>query len=83
MSFFWNLVLFPEFGGTYLGNSSVNAFNEIHKDLDDAINFFVSLGQTAMGADSNSDDGDAPQINAATPHRIHFTVSLSLHCPNY
>lgn len=58
MSFFWNLVLFPEFGGTYLGNSSVNAFNEIHKDLDDAINFFVSLGQTAMGADSNSDDGD-------------------------
>ncbi|SCV03140.1 LANO_0G02388g1_1 [Lachancea nothofagi CBS 11611] len=43
MSIFWNLVLFPEFGSTYLGNSTVDALNEIHNAIDSAINFFISI----------------------------------------
>lgn len=44
LSIFWNLTLFPEFGSTYLGNATVEALNEIHDSVDDAINFFVSIG---------------------------------------
>ncbi|CCK69167.1 uncharacterized protein KNAG_0C00530 [Huiozyma naganishii CBS 8797] len=47
MSLFWNIVLFPEFGSTYLGNATVGALNEIHKDLNDAVKFFISLDNTA------------------------------------
>ncbi|CEP64357.1 uncharacterized protein LALA0_S11e02256g [Lachancea lanzarotensis] len=43
MAIFWNLVLFPEFGSTYLGNSTVDALNEIHKSIDSALNFFISI----------------------------------------
>ncbi|SCU95814.1 LAFA_0G02454g1_1 [Lachancea sp. 'fantastica'] len=43
MAIFWNLVLFPEFGSTYLGNSTVDALNEIHKSVDSALNFFISI----------------------------------------
>lgn len=46
MSIFWNLVLFPEFGSTYLGNATIKALNELHKDIDSAINFFVSVSDT-------------------------------------
>ncbi|SCU99232.1 LAME_0G02366g1_1 [Lachancea meyersii CBS 8951] len=43
MALFWNLVLFPEFGSTYLGNSTVDALNEIHRSIDSALNFFISI----------------------------------------
>lgn len=43
MSIFWNLLLFPEFGSTYLGNATVDALNEIHKSIDSAIEFFISI----------------------------------------
>ena len=43
LSIFWNLTLFPEFGSTYLGNATVDALNEIHKSIDSAVNFFVSI----------------------------------------
>lgn len=55
MSIFWNLVLFPEFGSTYLGTAVINSFNEIHKDVDDAINFFVSIN-SEQSVDSENDD---------------------------
>ena len=42
MSIFWNLVLFPEFGSTYLGNATVETFNEIHNAIDESIKFFIS-----------------------------------------
>lgn len=43
MSLFWNVVLFPEFGSTYLGNATIDALNEIHKDINQSIKFFISL----------------------------------------
>ncbi|CUS24335.1 LAQU0S15e02190g1_1 [Lachancea quebecensis] len=43
LSIFWNLLLFPEFGSTYLGNATVDALNEIHKSIDSAVNFFISI----------------------------------------
>lgn len=43
MSIFWNLVLFPEFGSSFLGNETIGTFNEIHRAIDDSINFFVSM----------------------------------------
>ncbi|SCU96738.1 LADA_0H02476g1_1 [Lachancea dasiensis] len=43
MSIFWNLMLFPEFGSTYLGNNTMDVLNEIHKSIDSAINFFISI----------------------------------------
>lgn len=46
MSIFWNLTLFPEFGSTFLGNQTVGTFNDIHKAIDDSINFFISLNCT-------------------------------------
>lgn len=44
MSLFWNIVLFPEFGSTYLGNAAIDALNEIHKDINESIKFFICLG---------------------------------------
>lgn len=52
MSIFWNLVLFPEFGSTYLGNATIKALNELHKDIDSAINFFVSVSETPVASTS-------------------------------
>lgn len=43
MSLFWNIALFPEFGSTYLGNATIDALNEIHKDINQSIKFFISL----------------------------------------
>ncbi|SJM88074.1 uncharacterized protein ZBIST_4263 [Zygosaccharomyces bailii] len=43
MSIFWNLVLFPEFGSTYLGNSTIDTLNMIHDTVDDSVNFFISV----------------------------------------
>lgn len=43
MSLFWNLVLFPEFGSTYLGNVTIDTMNLIHNAIDDSVNFFVSI----------------------------------------
>ncbi|EDO19091.1 hypothetical protein Kpol_2000p58 [Vanderwaltozyma polyspora DSM 70294] len=43
MSIFWNLVLFPEFGSSYLGNATVETWNEVHKAVDHAINFFLTI----------------------------------------
>lgn len=45
MSLFWNLTLFPEFGSTYLGNTTVYTLNEIHHSLNNAINFFLSIDE--------------------------------------
>lgn len=42
MSIFFNLVLFPEFGSTYLGNAAVDAFKEMHKSVKDAVEFFIN-----------------------------------------
>ena len=56
MSIFWNLVLFPEFGSTYMGTATINAFNEIHKDIDSAINFFVSINSKPPTNEKNNDD---------------------------
>lgn len=43
MSLFWNIAIFPEFGSTYLGNATIDALNEIHKDINQSIKFFISL----------------------------------------
>lgn len=43
MSIFWNLLLFPEFGSTFLGNATIDTFNEVHRAIDDSINFFISV----------------------------------------
>lgn len=43
MTIFWNLALFPEFGSTYLGNSTIDTMNLIHKAVDDSVNFFLSI----------------------------------------
>ncbi|CAR28985.1 hypothetical protein ZYGR_0W00130 [Zygosaccharomyces rouxii] len=43
MSLFFNLVLFPEFGSTYLGNTTIDTMNLIHKAIDDSVNFFISI----------------------------------------
>ncbi|AJS02168.1 hypothetical protein H822_YJM1444G00121 [Saccharomyces cerevisiae YJM1444] len=43
MSIFWNLVLFPEWGTTYLGNTTIDAMNELHKSIDYSINFFIAV----------------------------------------
>ncbi|SCU95407.1 LAMI_0F02344g1_1 [Lachancea mirantina] len=43
MSLFWNLVLFPEFGSTYLGNATVDVLNEVHKAFDSSISYFITL----------------------------------------
>ena len=53
MSIFWNLVLFPEFGSTYLGNATVETFNEIHNAIDESIKFFISLDHCIYPADSS------------------------------
>ncbi|CDO92767.1 unnamed protein product [Kluyveromyces dobzhanskii CBS 2104] len=45
MSLFWNLTLFPEFGSTYLGNTTVVTLNEIHHSLNNAIIFFLSIDE--------------------------------------
>lgn len=43
MSIFWNLLLFPEFGSSYLGNATIEALNEIHHSINNSINFFLSV----------------------------------------
>lgn len=43
MSIFWNLVLFPEFGSTFLGDTTIDTFNVIHKAIDASISFFISI----------------------------------------
>ncbi|CAI4061677.1 hypothetical protein SKDZ_07G1200 [Saccharomyces kudriavzevii ZP591] len=43
MSIFWNLVLFPEWGTTYLGNTTIDAMNELHKSIDYSVNFFIAV----------------------------------------
>lgn len=58
MSFFWNIVLFPEFGSTYLGNATIDALNEIHKDINESVKFFISLG-----VDKDDDDDDKNTTN--------------------
>ncbi|AET37351.1 uncharacterized protein Ecym_1095 [Eremothecium cymbalariae DBVPG len=42
MSVFWNLIIFPEFGTTYCGKTTVDTLNELHHFLNNAINFFIS-----------------------------------------
>ncbi|CCF57692.1 hypothetical protein KAFR_0D00450 [Kazachstania africana CBS 2517] len=37
-----DFLLLPEFGSSYLGNVAVNAVNEIHKDINEIVNFFLS-----------------------------------------
>lgn len=46
LSLFWNLTLFPEFGSTYLGNTTIEALNEIHHSINNAINFFLSIDES-------------------------------------
>ncbi|GAV48509.1 hypothetical protein ZYGR_0K00140 [Zygosaccharomyces rouxii] len=43
MSLFWNLVLFPEFGSTYLGNVTIDTMNLIQNAIDESVNFFISI----------------------------------------
>lgn len=43
MSIFWNLTLFPEFGSTFLGNVTIDTFNEVHKAIDASVSFFISI----------------------------------------
>ena len=62
MSIFWNLVLFPEFGSTYLGTATINAFNEIHKDIDNAVNFFVSIN-SAPPPSSDEKDSEGSTVS--------------------
>lgn len=40
-----NLLLFPEFGSSYLGTSIVDTLNELHVTLDSAIQFFNKDGE--------------------------------------
>lgn len=42
MSIFFNLILFPEFGSTYLGNAAVDTFKEVRKSVKDSVEFFVN-----------------------------------------
>ncbi|QLQ78761.1 hypothetical protein HG537_0B01100 [Torulaspora globosa] len=49
MSIFWNLILFPEFGSTFLGNASIDALNEIHKAIDESVRFFISMDERESG----------------------------------
>ncbi|AGO10852.1 AaceriAFR661Wp [[Ashbya] aceris (nom. inval.)] len=48
MSLFWNLVLYPEFGSTYLGNTAIDTMNEIHHFLNNAVNFFISIDNEVL-----------------------------------
>ena len=43
MSIFFNLTCFPEFGSTYLGNTTIDTLNELQKAVDHSINFFLSI----------------------------------------
>lgn len=43
MSIFWNLVLFPEFGSTFLGDVTIDTFNVVHKAIDASVSFFISI----------------------------------------
>jgi uncharacterized membrane protein YgaE (UPF0421/DUF939 family) len=47
-----NLLLFPEFGSSYLGKSMIQTFNELHNTLDSTVQFFISI-----------DGDDATQYN--------------------
>lgn len=43
MSIFWNLLLFPEFGSTFLGNATLDTLNEVHKAIDESVSFFICI----------------------------------------
>lgn len=45
MSIFWNLVLFPEFGSTFLGNATIDTLNEVHRAIDESVSFFISIDE--------------------------------------
>lgn len=38
-----NLLIFPEFGSTYLGRSMVTALNEFHNTIDLTVQFFITI----------------------------------------
>ncbi|CAB4253324.1 similar to Saccharomyces cerevisiae YGL140C Putative protein of unknown function [Maudiozyma barnettii] len=63
MSIFWNLILFPEFGSTYLGTAAIKSMNELHKDIDAAINFFVSVSHSACEDDKSNDNSELSENN--------------------
>ncbi|KAG0658199.1 hypothetical protein C6P45_002227, partial [Maudiozyma exigua] len=70
MSIFWNLVLFPEFGSTYLGNATIKALNELHRDIDSAINFFVSVSETPAD-DPNETTNSASKSSDSNDSKLY------------
>jgi hypothetical protein len=54
ISLMCNLLLFPEFGSSYLGTSMIQTLNELHETLDLTIQFF--------NADGNQYSTDAPSL---------------------
>lgn len=43
LSWACNLLIFPEFGSSYLGRSITESLNELHHTVDSSVQFFVSL----------------------------------------
>lgn len=39
-----NLLIFPEFGSSYLGRSMIITLNELHSTIDSTVQFFISVG---------------------------------------
>ncbi|SMN20124.1 similar to Saccharomyces cerevisiae YGL140C Putative protein of unknown function [Maudiozyma saulgeensis] len=82
MSIFWNLLLFPEFGSTYLGTATIKAMNELHKDIDAAINFFVSVSHSSDEKD-NSDLSSKSNLYAkpitTLSRLLKFKTTMSKH----
>ncbi|CCH58346.1 hypothetical protein TBLA_0A05530 [Henningerozyma blattae CBS 6284] len=62
LSLFLNLVLFPEFGSSYLGNSIVDTLNHFHKVIDHSVNFFISM--------ENVNDSRASLLYSKLPHSL-------------
>ncbi|CCE62110.1 hypothetical protein TPHA_0B04410 [Tetrapisispora phaffii CBS 4417] len=62
MSIVWNLILFPEFGSTYLGNATIDTLNEIQRAIDHSINFFISIDLTKEEAIYNKEPSPLPKL---------------------
>ncbi|KAH3679516.1 hypothetical protein WICPIJ_008604, partial [Wickerhamomyces pijperi] len=43
LSWACNLLIFPEFGSTYLGKSVIESLNELHYTVDSTVQFFITL----------------------------------------
>lgn len=79
MSLFWNIVLFPEFGSTYLGNATIDALNEIHKDINESIKFFICLG-TGNGNTKNDTNSNN---NNNTMNSNEYAIDKNIQSPDY